>query len=372
MLPKFIFWTALFLPFYAYLGYPLILLALRLVIRRDVKKRPITPSISLLIPAYNEADVIARKIENSLSLDYPPELLEIVVASDGSRDETASIAQLYADGKRVRVFAFEQNRGKVATLNASISELHGDIVVFSDAAAMLLPDSLRKLVENFADAHVGAVSGLYKVVKADQVNIGSSEDFYWRYETFLKVKESQLASTLGGHGHLHAIRKELYPFPDPATINDDYVIPVSVLAKGYRAVYEPSAVVYEEAHEMTGFGRRVRIMAGNIQQLREIGGLLNPIRPLPLFFFLSHKLARLLVPFAMLAAAATNLLLLNSPFYLAIFFGQMLFYALAAAGAIVRLRPKPLMLPYYFSMINAATFFGVYHVLTARRRMAWK
>ena len=252
MLSEITFWIAVFLPFYVYLGYPLILLALRLVIHRDVKKQPIMPFLSLLIPAYNEADVIARKIENSLALDYPKDCLEIVVASDGSRDETVAIAQARADGTRVRVLAYPENRGKVATLNASVPELRGEMVVFSDASAMLMADSVRRLVENFADPEVGAVSGLYKVVKPEQVNIGSSEDFYWRYETFLKVKESQLASTLGGHGHLHAIRKDLYPYPDPETINDDYVIPVSVLAKGYRAVYEPLAIVYEEAREMTG------------------------------------------------------------------------------------------------------------------------
>jgi cellulose synthase/poly-beta-1,6-N-acetylglucosamine synthase-like glycosyltransferase len=367
-----IFWSAAFLPFYSYLGYPLILLALRLVIRKEIRKRPVTPFVSLLIPAYNEADVIGRKIENSLALDYPADLLEIVVASDGSSDRTAAIAESHADGQRIRVLAFQQNRGKVATLNASVPELRGEIVVFSDAPAMLYPDSVRKLVENFADAEVGAVSGLYKVVKADQVNIGSSEDFYWKYETFLKVMESELASTLGGHGHLHAIRKQLYPYPEPGTINDDYVIPVSVLAKGYRAVYEPSAVVYEEAHEMTGFGRRVRIMAGNIQQLREIRTLLNPLRPLALFFFLSHKLSRLVVPFAMLAALLANLFLLGSPFYRAVLCAQLAFYLLAALGSVQRMRPKALMLPYYFCMINLATFFGFYHALTERRKLAWK
>lgn len=372
MLFEIILWSAVSLAFYSYLGYPLVLLALRLVIHRDVRKKRVTPIVSLLIPAYNEADVIQRKIKNSLALDYPADRIEVVVASDGSSDETAAIAQARADGKRVRVLVFPQNRGKVATLNASVPELHGEVVVFSDAPAMLYPDSVRKLVENFADPEVGAVSGLYKVVKADQVNIGSSEDFYWKYETFLKVKESQLDSTLGGHGHLHAIRKALYPFPQPGTINDDYVIPVSVLAKGYRAVYEPSAIVYEEAHEMTGFGRRVRIMAGNIQQLREIRGLLQPLRPLALFFFLSHKLTRLLVPFAMLTALIANLFLLDSPLYLATLFGQLFFYLLAAAGSLLRLRPKVLMLPFYFCMINLATFFGFYHALSRRRSLAWK
>jgi cellulose synthase/poly-beta-1,6-N-acetylglucosamine synthase-like glycosyltransferase len=367
-----IFWSAVLLAFYAYLGYPLVLLALRLVIRRDVRKKRITPFVSLLIPAYNEADVIERKIKNSLALDYPADRIEIVVASDGSSDGTAAIAQAHSDGKRIRVLTFPQNRGKVATLNASIPELQGEVVVFSDAPAMLYRDSVRKLVENFADPSVGAASGLYKVVKTDEVSIGSSEDFYWKYETFLKVNESQLASTLGGHGHLHAIRKALYPYPQAGTINDDYVIPVSVLAKGYRAVYEPSAIVYEEAHEMTGFGRRVRIMAGNIQQLREIRSLMHPVRLLPLFFFLSHKLTRLLVPIAMLAALIANVFLLDSPLYLATFCTQLFFYLLAIAGSLLRLQPKVLMLPFYFCMINLATFFGFYHALTDRRTLAWK
>jgi biofilm PGA synthesis N-glycosyltransferase PgaC len=367
-----IFWIFVFLPVYAYIGYPIVLAALRLAIRRPIKKGPITPMVSLIVPAYNEAAVIARKIQNLMMLDYPSDRIEIVIASDGSSDRTVEIAQSLADGAHIRVLAFPENRGKVATQNASIAELRGEFIVFSDASAMLQPDSVRKLVENFADPTVGAASGLYKVVKADQVNIGASEDFYWKYETFLKMQESQLASTLGAHGSLYAIRKVLYPFPPPGTINDDYVIPVSVLRKGFRVVYDPSAVALEEAHEMTGFGRRVRIMAGNIQQLREIQGLLYPFRPLELFFFLSHKLSRLLVPFAMLAAFVTNALLLDSRFYASIFCAQLVFYFLAACGAIWHLRPRPLMLPYYFSMINLTTFFGFYHALTRGRSLAWK
>jgi cellulose synthase/poly-beta-1,6-N-acetylglucosamine synthase-like glycosyltransferase len=367
-----IFWIAISVPVFAYVGYPLTLFALRLLIHREVKKQPIVPFVSLLIPAFNEAPVIERKIENSLALDYPADRLEIVVASDGSSDRTAALAEARSDGGRIRVLAFPKNRGKVATLNASIPELRGDVVVFSDASAILDPNSLRRLVANFADPAVGAVSGRYRTVQPDLVSIGSSEEFYWKYETFLKVQESCLASTLGGHGHLHAIRKELYPYPPPETINDDYAIPVSVLAKGYRAVYEPSAIVYEEARQMTGFGRRVRIMAGNIQQLREIRSLLSPLRPLELFFLMGHKGSRLLVPFAMLTALTVNFFLVNRPLYATILAAQLLFYLLACLGAAVRLRPKSLMLPYYFCMINLATFFGFYHALTHRRSMAWK
>ncbi len=369
---EWVFWLGAAVPLYAYFGYPLALAALRMTVRRGVHKAAYEPSVSLLIPAYNEEGVIAEKIRNSLALDYPVERLEIVVASDGSNDGTVEIARTFADGVRVRVLAYPSNRGKIATLNDAVGELGGDIVVFSDAAAMLLADSVRKLMENFADPEVGAASGLYTVVKADDVEIGRSEDAYWKYETWLKVQESQLASTLGGHGHLHAIRRRLYPFPPTGTINDDYVIPVSVLAKGYRAVYEPTAIVYEEAHEMTGFGRRVRIMAGNMQQLRYLPSLLSPLRPLPLFFFVSHKVSRLFVPFAMLAALIANLFLLRQPLYLALFIAQAVFYGLAIVGTVWTLRPRTLLLPFYFCMVNVATFFGLYHALTSRRRMAWK
>jgi len=367
-----VFWLSVAFPVYTYIGYPVLLLLLRALIKRKISKRDIEPFVSLVIPAYNEARCIERKIHNTLELDYPPAKLEIIVASDGSKDATAELAGSLADGERVVVFAYPRNRGKIAILNDSVPRARGEVIVFSDAAALLPKDALRKLIRNFADPKVGAVSGKYMVIRPDQAATGQSEDVYWKYETFLKVQESELSSTLGAHGHLHAIRKDLYPFPAPGTINDDYIIPVSVLAKGYRAVYEPEAIVYEEAVEMAGFGRRIRIMAGNVQQIREIKGLLWPLQPLPILFFLSHKVARLVVPFAMVAALIGNLLLLGNPFYLATLTAQVLFYLLALAGIRLSLKPKILMLPFYFSMVNVSTFFGIYHALTSRRRMAWK
>ncbi len=369
---KLLFWIALAAPLYAYLGYPLVLLGLRQILRRPVEKAPIRPFVSILIPVCNEARVIERKIRNSFLLDYPINRMEIVIASDGSTDETEAIARELEDGRWLRVLAFPKNRGKMAVLNAAVPQLRGEIIVFSDASALLATDSVRRLVENFADPSVGAVSGRYQVTRPADVTIGASESFYWRYETFLKVQESQLASTLGGHGQLHAIRKKLYPFPPPETINDDYVIPVSVLAQGFRAVYEPAAMVHEEAREMTGFARRIRIMTGNLQQLRNLPQLLKPLQPLPLFFFLSHKAMRLVAPFAMVAVLAANLFLLRSPAYSKLFCAQIAFYAVAALGLTGRLRPKALTLPFYFCMVNAAAFFGLYHTLTRRRGMAWK
>jgi len=370
-----LFWLSAALAFYVYAGYPLLLAILRRVAKRPVAKRSVEPSVSLLVAAYNEADVIEAKIRNALALDYPAESLEIAIACDGPTDGTTAIAQRVAaeiGQGRVHVFAYPVNRGKLSALNDTIPQLTGDIVAFSDASSILAPDAIRTLVTNFADEHVGAASGVYRVLRGEDATLGKQEDFYWKYETYLKLAEADVGSILGCHGSLYAIRRALYPYPKPGTINDDYVIPMRILSRGYRVAYEPGAVAYEEAHEMGGFSRRVRIMTGNVEQLREMKALMRPLRPGPLFFFLSHKAGRLIVPIAMLAMLVANVFLLDRPFYRAVFALQLAFYALVLLGALVRLRPKILRMPYYFCMINAAAFLGMYHALRGGRTLAWK
>ena len=269
---KLLFWISAGFTVYVYFGYPLLLWALQAVFPSSPRKQPVEPSVSLLVAAYNEAAVIADKIRNSLALDYPADKLEIVVASDGSKDATAEIVRSFSgrenDG-RVRLLHFEKNRGKMAVLNDAVRELRGDIVAFSDASSMLAADSVRILMQSFDDPHVGAASGVYRLLKKDQANLGAQEDLYWKYETFLKVQEAKLGAFTGAHGSLYAIRRALYPFPTVNTINDDFTIPMRILERGHRVAYEPAAVAYEEAHEMEGFSRRVRITAGNIEQMRE-------------------------------------------------------------------------------------------------------
>lgn len=367
-----VFWLAAGIAFYVYIGYPAALTVLRLVVRHRVAKRRFEPRVSLLVAAYDEADVIEAKIRNALALDYPEDRLEIAIASDGSSDGTADIARRHADGRRVRVFEYDTRRGKTGVLNETVPRLRGEIVAFSDASSMLAPAALRQLVANFADPAVGAVSGVYRVRKKDEAYLGGQEDLYWRYETYLKKQEAALGSLLGAHGSLYAIRKSLYPFPSPATINDDWIIPVRVLQQGYRVAYEPEAVAWEEAREMGGFSRRVRIMTGNCKQLREARGLLWPPRPLPLFVLVSHKVGRLVVPFAMVALIVANALLLPAPFYASTLFLQLLFYGLVLGGAFARLRPRVLRLPYYFCMVNAAVFLGILHAMAGSRPVAWK
>ncbi len=372
MMLEVIFWLALAYVAYVYVGYPIVLTILARLFGRVPKREPITPSVSLLVAAYNEAAVIEAKIRNSLAVDYPPQLLEVVIASDGSTDSTAEIAGRLADGERVRLIAYPKNRGKLFVLNDTVPQLKGEIVAFSDASSMIAPEAIRRLVESFADPAVGAVSGLYAVAKTHEASIGPSEDHYWKYETHLKQQEALLSSILGAHGALYAIRRTLYPFPAPGTINDDYVIPMRILQQGYRVVYEPRAVALEEAREMTGFARRARIMAGNFEQLKELGALLSPPRWLPLLFFLSHKASRLAVPACLIAMFAANAFLPSTPLYVALWWLQIAFYALAVAGALYPLKPGVLRLPYYFCMLNAATFAGAYYALFGRRRLVWK
>jgi cellulose synthase/poly-beta-1,6-N-acetylglucosamine synthase-like glycosyltransferase len=367
-----VFWIAAAAVVYVYAGYPLLLTALSFLFRRPPRKAPVEPFVSILVAAYNEADVIGDKVRNALDLDYPADKLEIAIASDGSGDATSQIVRSLAH-PQVRLFDYPVNRGKITALNETVPHLKGEILALTDASSMLDRSALRLLVESFADQAVGAVSGVYKVRNKDAAQLGAQEDFYWKYETFLKVQEAALGSILGAHGSLYAIRRKLYPFPGKDTINDDYVIPLRVLQKGYRVAYEPRSVAYEEAHEMDGFGRRVRIMAGNIQQMKEIGPLLKPLQPMALFFFLSHKTGRVIVPVCLLLMLAANAVLAaGSPFYLAIGVLQFLFYAFALAGAIWKLRPKILRLPYYFCLINLAALIAIWQVLVRRRGVQWK
>lgn len=369
---KILFWISAIAVLYTYLGYPLLLLVLRVFIRRPVRRAPIEPFVSLIVPAHNEARVIEEKLRNVTALNYPREKLEIIVASDGSTDNTVHLAEAFEGSAPIRVLPFPQNRGKMAVLNDAVRAATGEILLFSDASAMLQPDALQHLVSNFADPEVGAVSGLYRIVHASEATLGVQEDFYWKYETFLKSLESSVSSTIGAHGQILALRKCLYPYPDHDVINDDHVIPMRVLATASRVIYDGCAIACEKASEMTGFQRRVRVMAGNLQQLSEMQGLLCPIQVLPLIFVISRKTLRTLVPAFLIFLALSNLFLLRTDFYRITALCQLAFYALASAGVAWNLRPSVLRMPYYFCSINAAYLWSVLQFPLGLRRLKWE
>ncbi len=279
---------------YCYLLFPAILLVLARLFPKPVRKGNLKPHLSILIPAHNEAEIIGRKIENTLSLNYPSERMEIIVISDGSTDDTARITKDY-EGKGVKLISFAERHGKVPSLLSALQQARGEIIVFSDASGMLHPDALMEAVSNFADETVGCVSGYYKspgLLKSGR----RGELLYWDYESAIRRAESRWATLLGATGAMYALRRDIFVAPRQDTINDDFVIPALLVLKGFRAVLEEKAVVNDLDPGMGDLMSRMRVAAGNWQQLFFLKGLLSPFRPKLCWLYWSHKFLRMLVP----------------------------------------------------------------------------
>lgn len=370
-----LFWVAFSLLAYIYVGYPLLIAVLARLIGREPQAQDITPPVSLLIPAYNEAAHIQAKIENSLALDYPREQLDIVVANDGSTDATAAIAERYR-ARGIRVISLPRNVGKGQMLNQVVPQLRGEIIAFSDASSELAPEALRLLVRRFADPRVGCACGLYRLLRTGDDVRSEGEGLYWRYETAIKRNEGRLHSILGAHGAFYAIRAALFTPLSAASINDDYLIPMWIVSRGFRAVYEPAARCLErEAATVEGeFARRRRIAAGNCQQIVELWSLLHPRHGWVAFSFFSHKVLRTIAPLLLLAMAITTPFL-PSPWALIMGAGQGLLYVSAWAGHICQRQGRTirwLSPPLYFCLGNLAMLAGLLKFCFSRGPMVWE
>ena len=308
-------WFCLFVIGYHYAGYPALVWLLARLRPRPTRQgtSPPLPALSLIIAAYNEADVIAAKVENSLTLDYPPDRLEIICVTDGSDDGTADIVAAY-DVQGVRLLHQPQRQGKSVAINRAAAQANGDILVFSDANAFYLPDALRMLVRHFADEQVGGVTGQKTIQRShDQwqpaSGVSDSSSLYWRYESAIKQWESAIGSTAGVVGEMMAVRRALFQ-PIPAdVINDDAYLAVRLCGVGARVVYEPAAVCWETAAASNQQEqiRRRRITAGRFQLL--FRPRLWPWRsPWMVFALFSHKFLRLLLPFFLLGALVSSAL----------------------------------------------------------------
>jgi len=365
-----IFWISLAALVFGYVGYPILILLLARLRPRPDHPGPCEPTVTIIVAAYNEAGVIRPKLESILALDYPKEKLETLVLTDGSTDGTDAIVEEYAD-RGITLRAAETNAGKLTRLNEHTPTAQGEIVVFSDAAAVLAPDAIRQLVRHFADPEVGCVAGHYDVSGAQQAAGGRQEQLYWRYETAMRAAEGRVSSALGAHGALYAIRKALYPGLPPGTINDDYFIPVAIVAAGFRAVYEPAAHAVEPAVEMEGFHRHIRISMGNWQQLALLRRLARGRKWGPLLQFLAHKALRLGGPVFLLGLLGACGFL-PGPFYRALLLAQGAFYMLGVAGMIRAPRTKwllPVRFAAYFCRLNAAIVVALWYL--GRRRRVW-
>ncbi len=369
-----LFIISLLVVFYTYLGYPLILMVLTPRRGSPLRPRGDEPSVSLLIPVYNEEEVIVRKLENALALDYPAEKLEIVVASDGSTDRTAELVRPFIS-RSLRLADYPDHRGKMAVINRSAGELSGEIIVFTDASAFFPPEALRHLVAGFADPRAGAVSGALVLKEETAAGGKLAVDWYWRMEKFIRERESRLYSSLGATGAIYGLRRELFsPLPED-TLLDDMLIPLLPVRSGWRIRFESRARAYEEGYTdlRAEFRRKVRTLAGNYQAFARVPWAFNPRRSKIAFQLISHKLFRLLVPFALVGLLISTL---AGPSALRpLFFLQAVFYGLAAAGWGLARRRRPsrlFSLPLTFCLLNAAALKAFWVYFFGRAKPFWR
>ncbi len=365
------FWILLLLLVHCYVLFPVTLPFLsELFVRRNRRllDSETLPKVSILVSAYNEEAVIEKKILNFLELDYPKELLEILIGDDGSSDRTAEIVERYAD-KGIRLVRAVKNAGKAAMLNRLHSEASGEILVFCDANTMLFPNVVRKLVAPFADPKIGCVCGHLILTDKSGSPLGSGELSYWDFESEIKKFEGILDRLIGGNGALYAIRNSLYTkLPVKKSVMDDFFITVKVLQKGFFCTFDPSAIGTEQtSKEGAGeYRRKVRIGRANYNYLFSYLPLLNPLRPLLAYLFVSHKLLRWLTPHIMLAAFILNIILLwkMQPVYF-VSFGLMILFLIVALFKISGSA-------YYFLLMNFAMFKGSLLSFRKEQGGGWK
>src|SRR5260370_3428834 len=359
-----LFWICVALLAYVYLGYPVLVgILAKLLPQPGAFSDGDDPLVSLIMSAYNEAPVIAAKIENSRALVFPAERLEVIVVCDCSDDGTDEIVRGYA-GLGVRLIRQNQRLGKSAALNYAVPQARGRILVFSDANALYQPDAIGRLVRHFSNPKVGYVVGNARYYeKGTESSTAQSEGLYWKLETYLKKKESMFGSVVGGDGAIYAIRRELYSPLLPTDIND-FLNPMQIIARGFRGVFDPHAICYEEAADSFDreFRRKVRIISRSLNALRRIPAVLNPFKnPRHWFMLISHKLLRWSAPVFMILLFTASLFLWRFPIYRIAALLQAAFYGMALVGwrwqSHHSLR-KIFSLCFYFSLRNFASLLA--------------
>lgn len=374
----FLFWLAVAFILYVYVLFPAAVFIRGRLRPSHYKVADITPTVSLIIAARNEEEIIGAKLDNSLALEYPIENLEIIVASDGSTDRTNVIVTRYADSG-VALIPLPPV-GKAEALNTAVATAKSEILVFSDANSMYSPDAIRKLVRPFADQHVGGVAGNQRYFSTDADGLTSDgESRYWRFDQKLKMYESAAGSAVSATGAIYAIRQQFFQ-QVPEGVTDDFFISTGTIAQGFRLVFTADAIAYEPVAPSSSreFGRKVRVITRGFQSVWKRRNLLNPLRHGAYAIqLLSHKLMRRLVVFPLIVLLiATPLLWSTGLFYKLAFLGQFGFYLMAVLGFFTSGRglrvSKIFSLPFYFCMVNLACLAATINVVRGHRIIHWE
>jgi glycosyltransferase involved in cell wall biosynthesis len=369
-----LFWFSILAIVYAYIGYPLLLKALSFYRSRSIIRKPIHPNVSFIIAAYNEEDKIRGKLENTLQLDYPSNNIEIIVASDCSDDRTDEIVKTYSS-KGVKLVRAPERMGKEYAQKLAVESAQGEILVFSDVGTILKPDALQKIVSNFADPSVGCVSSVDKILA--QNGTVSGENFYVKYEMFLRRLESEVNSLVGLSGSFFAARREVCK--DWQTdLQSDFNTLLNSIRMGLRGISDPYAVGYYrnvKSHKKE-FERKIRTVVRGISVFMRARAMIDP-RKYGLFAFqlLSHKLCRWLVPFWLMTALAANFILAShDELFAAILLVQICFYMMALLGIISSRLSSSLVfkIPSFFVLVNLSVLLAWIQYWRGERLVSWE
>lgn len=380
-----LFWLSLFIVFYTFLGYGILLYFL-VKIRRVRKGKRILPdlnqdfpTLTLVVAAYNEEDLIIEKVQNTLGLNYPADKLNLLFITDGSSDKTPDLIAGYP---QIKLMHSAARNGKIHAIHRAMHEVNSEVVVFTDANTFLNKDALLLIARHYADPEVGAVSGEKRVMQDAVSDATAGEGFYWKYESTLKKWDSELYSVVGAAGELFSVRRSLYREVEPDTILDDFMISMLIAQQGYRVIYEPDAYASELSSDniTEELKRKVRIAAGGIQSILRLNKLFFPFNfPLLWFQYISHRVLRWTVtPFLMILVFILNILICfqtQAVIYGLMMAGQVFFYGAAFAGWMLekrRIKVKALFIPYYFCVMNYAVLAGIRRYYQGSQSAAWE
>ena len=356
-----------------YLGYPFLVYILSLLLKKSVKKSEISPKVSIIIAAYNEEKVIKRKIENTLNLNYPKKCLQIIVASDCSTDKTNEIvAQFNNDGAILCVQ--KERKGKTTALNDAVRFANGEILVFTDAPAILEENCLRQIVSNFNDSSIGCVCPYVIYSNMSDTNIAQIEGYFRKYESYLKRWESNLGSLPFVPGACFAVRRELH-HPVDAEYDYDCIIPLYVISRNYRVVYDVEAKFHETMVKSSRdlFKTKVRMITKDFAGTLSRKELLNPFKYHWIsLVLLSHKLVRWIIPLLLIFIFLSNLLLLPIKVFQYLFLAQVFCYCLALIEFLFDQQKGLLAIPLYFCIVNLAALVGVAKAIIGEKIPIWQ